>query len=624
VKRLLAVLVAVCLAPGAAAPAVAAGGLEVSDARGGTFPAKTFVLTLPARRALSASDVDVRESGRAVDRLRVVPGDAGGARKLGTVLAIDTSLSMRGQPIAAAMNAAHDFAAHRPGGQPLGVVFFARDTVVALRPTTDAARIQGVLASAPALTRGTRIYDGTALAVRLLDAAGVSAGSVVLLSDGADVGSTLTAATVADSARRAHTRVFTVGLRSRAFDAATLSGLAASTSGAYVETSAAGLAALFGDLGRRFGREYLVTYRSTSPLDHRVTVTLAVRGVPGTASASYLTPTLRSIAPRDVLRERRAPVRSGLRLAVVIAAMLIGCAVLLVLRARRGTVQDRISAFTGPDDVGLTAVAAAVDFEGAHGRNARKSLIRRTASWASFAEDVDVAQIGVSPERLAAAAVAAGICLAAVAIMLGNALLGTLLLLSPGGALVAARVLAGRRRRAFEEQLADNLQVVASAMRAGQSFAGALAVAVQDADEPARSELQRIVTDERLGVPLDDAIERVARRMQSRELEYVGLVAAVQRDTGGNTAEVVDQVTETIRERADLNREVRSLTAQGRLGGYIVSVLPLVVVLLMGASQPGYFDPMVHTTTGVMALAVGAVLLLGGWLAIRKIVNIKV
>ncbi len=103
----------------------------------------------------------------------------------------------------------------------------------------------------------------------------------------------------------------------------------------------------------------------------------------------------------------------------------------------------------------------------------------------------------------------------------------------------------------------DNLQVLASALRAGHSFVGALAVVANDAPEPARSEFQRVVGDEQLGVPIDQALHVVVERMESRELEQVALVAALQRETGGNTAEVLDRVTATIRERFELRGRSR-------------------------------------------------------------------
>ena len=112
-------------------------------------------------------------------------------------------------------------------------------------------------------------------------------------------------------------------------------------------------------------------------------------------------------------------------------------------------------------------------------------------------------------------------------------------------------------------------------MRAGHSFAGALQQAADGATEPRAPRLQRAVTDERLGVPIDVALAAVGRRMRNDELEYVGLVANLQRETGGNTAEVLDRVIETTRARQQLRRLVRTLTAQGRLGGAIVSALPV-------------------------------------------------
>jgi tight adherence protein B len=244
--------------------------------------------------------------------------------------------------------------------------------------------------------------------------------------------------------------------------------------------------------------------------------------------------------------------------------------------------------------------------------------------WTRFVEDVDVAQLRSSPDRIAALAVAVAGCLAGAGIALGSP---ALVLVVPAAPLVARLVVSSRasaQRREFEAQLADNLQIVASAMRAGHSFIGALAVAVEDAAEPARRELQRAVTDERLGVSLEEALNRVALRMRNDEIRYVGMVANLQRETGGNTADVLARVTETIRERAELRRLVRTLTAQGRLGGIIVSALPVGVALFYATTRPGYFDPLTGSAGGRLLMALAALMLLAGWLVIRKIVDIKV
>ena len=130
----------------------------------------------------------------------------------------------------------------------------------------------------------------------------------------------------------------------------------------------------------------------------------------------------------------------------------------------------------------------------------------------------------------------------------------------------------------FAEQLPDNLLVMAASLRAGHSFVGALNAVLEEADEPARSELRRAVADEQLGVPMESALLSVAERMKNGDLEQVALVASLQRETGGNTAAVLDTVVDTVRERFELRRLVRTLTAQGRMTRWILIGLPHVAV----------------------------------------------
>jgi tight adherence protein B len=176
----------------------------------------------------------------------------------------------------------------------------------------------------------------------------------------------------------------------------------------------------------------------------------------------------------------------------------------------------------------------------------------------------------------------------------------------------------------FAEQLADNLQVVVSAVRAGQSFVGALTVVAAEASEPSKEEFQRVVNDERLGVPVEAALRDVARRMASRDMEQVALVATIQREVGGNTAEVLERVIQTVRERADLRRLMETLTAQGRLSRWIVSALPAVLLLAISLLNPGYVKPLYTTTSGQILLGVAAAMVITASLIIRRIVEVKV
>ena len=621
-RRLLIATLGLFAAVLVAAPgAQAAPGFQLAEASSTTFPAKTYVLTLPERRDLKAGDVAVHENGQDVQSVRVVPAQAADPRTFATVLAIDTSQSMRGAPIQAAMAAAREFAAQRPAQQRLGVVFFNRRVSLALAPTTDAGKISNVLSSAPSLATGTRIYDATALATRVLADAGASARSVVLLSDGTDTASHLKPGAAVDAARLTKTHIFSVGLSDSTYDSLTLRSLASATGGRYAEADARQLAPMFAALGRSLGREYLVSYRSLAPASTHVDVRVQVAGLAGTATAGYMSPALRGAGPANsAARSTFLGSDASLGLGAGLAALLFGCGVFLLVRATRRTAQARIAEFTRGGSSSSDAAEAVAEPEpkdaGRRGTPSRR--------WAAFAEDVDVAGMPATSERIAGSTVAGTLVVAVLALLIGKPVLALFALVAPLVVYLVVSSRANASRREFDAQLADNLQVVASAMRAGQTFVGALAVSVEDALEPAKRELHRVVTDERLGVPLDEALGRAARRMRSEELEYVGLVATLQRDTGGSTAEVLDRITQTIRERAELKRLVRGLTAQGRLGGMVVTAIPLGLTAMFLVTRPGYFSPMLQSSFGVICIVAAVTMTAAGWIAIRKIVDVKV
>jgi tight adherence protein B len=250
--------------------------------------------------------------------------------------------------------------------------------------------------------------------------------------------------------------------------------------------------------------------------------------------------------------------------------------------------------------------------------------LRRTRWWQSFTEDLELGGIKIPPVQLLVGTL---ILTLFVMWLLGTFIAGVLALL---GLAVPFLVLAfiknrvEKTRRAFADQLPDNLDVVASGLRAGHSIVGGLSLVVSDAAEPSRTEFQRVIADEQLGIPLEDALSTVARRMKSRDIEQVALVSSLQRETGGNSAEVLDRVIENIRERQGLRRLVRSLTAQGRLSRWIVSFLPVALLLLISAINPTYMKPLFTHTSGHVILAVGAVMIVAGSYVIKRIVEFKV
>jgi tight adherence protein B len=619
VKRALTTLAAVGLvafALGAASASGAAqGGLQLTPVGRLPFPERGFIVDLPERAAVDPAAVQVRENGRLVERLDVAPvGDAG--IHFGVVLAVDASKSMAGPPLLGAVDAARSFVSRRDTEQRVGIVAFNSEVSVLQAPTDDPGLLAKALSAPPEVAYATRIMDAVDESLGLLARARLSSGSIVLLSDGADVGSTRSIDQVLAKARSRHVRIFSVGLRSRDFEAASLRRLAAGTGGSYAEASSPEqLAPIFEALGERLSGEYLLTYRSNVAPRSHVDVTVAFEGL-GTASATYVAPTPASLKPfhRSLVSRFLLSPGAPAILSLLVAAF-VAVAIMSFLRPRRSTLVERVRDFAGAE---LRSPADA--------RAGRNTAIRSRSGggWlAGLERTLDIGRIELRAARilwLTAAATA----LAVFVLALLSPVFAVLGLVTP----LATRALIARKvrqvRGEFADQLAPNLQVLASALRIGHSFVAALTVVVENAHEPSRTELRRTLTDEQLGMPIDEAIQRVAERMASRDLEQVALLAELQRTTGGNAAEVLDTVVETLRERSDLRRLVSTLTAQGRLARWILSTLPLAAGLLMWVVQPDGMRSLFESTGGQAALVVSALMVLAGSLAIQKIVDIKV
>lgn len=179
-----------------------------------------------------------------------------------------------------------------------------------------------------------------------------------------------------------------------------------------------------------------------------------------------------------------------------------------------------------------------------------------------------------------------------------------------------------RRIASFERQLPDALTMIAGALRVGQSFLQAADTVSREVPAPLGPELSRLVQETRVNVPLEDALRRLSARVGSLDLDLVVAAVSVQREAGGNLAQVIDRVGETIRDRLRLRGEVRTLTAQGRLSGIIVGSLPLVLGALIWWLSPEYLEILVTSGLGQLMLGAAALLAVIGFFVIRKLVSV--
>jgi tight adherence protein B len=623
VRRALPLLVLLASLVAASAAFGAKGSsLSVTPVARLKFPERGFLVGLPRNTHLTASDVVVHENGLLVKNPSFVPAQQS-SEKFAAMLVIDTSDSMRGGPLQAAFRAARAFVDRLGSGQQVGVLTFNRKWTLLQAPTSDRAKLASVLTTPPATAGGTHIYDALAQALSALRDAHVTASSIVLLSDGADTGSATKETQLATRAQRSRVRIFTVGLHSGSFKPGPLRLLARDTHGTFTSATTAGqLGAVYESIAQKLASEYLLRYQSQATAGANVVVAVNVRGF-GDSSFAYSVPKEAVAAPfhRSVLVRFWSST-----LSLVVIALLVAClaaaAVLMLSRAPDGKIRARIAEFTTlratPEEPEDDARAFSSRLFGGTERS-----LARTKWWARFREELELANIKYTAEQLLGLAI------------VGTVLLGLILyLVSPVFCIFALFVpmivysicqrTLKRVRRQFEDQLPDNLQVLASALRAGHSFVGALSVVATDAAEPSRREFTRVVADEQLGVPLEDSLREVARRMDNRDLEQVALVAELQRQSGGNLAEVLDRVIETIRARFDLRRLVRTLTAQGRMARWVLTFLPVGLAALISFVNPSYMAPLFNRTGGQVALVLAGLMIIAGSYIIKRIVDIKV
>lgn len=188
-------------------------------------------------------------------------------------------------------------------------------------------------------------------------------------------------------------------------------------------------------------------------------------------------------------------------------------------------------------------------------------------------------------------------------------------------------VMAARKGRSdtFTEQLPDALTMIARSLRAGHSLTSAIELVATETPEPLGGLFKTAYEQQKLGLRMTDALGGMLHRMNSLDLRFFVMVIAIHADSGGNLAEILDKIAATIRERIKLRRQVRVYTAQGRLSGYILVVLPIVAFFgLQYIMMPGYEDVLLKETKGHYMLAYATISQIIGFLIIRRIINIRI
>jgi len=559
-----------------------------------------------------------------------------------TVLAIDTSDSMAGARIAGAQAAANTFLDHVPANIAVGIVTFDRTVTTRLQPTLDRTAARKAVKNLN-LARGTRLYDGVRAAAALTGTSGQR--QVLLLSDGKDTTTSPLGAAV-KAVKDSGVLLDAVSLSIKDSANTALRRLAGAGSGTVISAAnPAALARAYQQEAQVLARQVLIT--ATVPADFTAeeataAVTLAAGGTSYSDSAfvqvqAHQGRSQQPLAPLPATSSNS----TGLPWAVALAAILaVGLGAGGIVLAAGGGRRDDAEPATLADQV------ASYGISGRGARPARAHAAPASASLADQARDVagkvlssnrdlearianrlEAADLSLRPAEwlLLHAGLAVGIGLAGGLLGRGNPIL-LFLFLAVG--VIGPWAYLGRKRaarlKAFNTNLADTLQMLASSLSAGLSLAQSIDTVVREGAEPISSEFRRVIVESRLGVGLEDALEGVAKRMDSKDFAWVVMAVRIQREVGGNLAELLNTVAATLREREYLRRHVAALSAEGRLSAWILGGLPPAFLVYLTLARPSYVHPMYTTPLGLLMCVAMAVLLLVGIVWMSKAAKVEV
>jgi len=615
------------------------------------YPRVTMTVDVRNIPGLDLSEIVVTQDGVPIEGIEIETL-ATSIQRIGIVLAIDTSGSMANEPIEAAKAAALAFIEQKRPQDFIALITFSDDVQVLSGFTADrttlAARISEIEA------RGnTAFFDSVVRAAEIFAPYDNDNRNLIILTDGED--SVYAQGEEADAAKQAAldaiesvgVRVFGVALSGSDFDPVDLADFAAASQGLFLSTpDPAQLDNLYGDIRRELNNQLVIRFTATQ--DQTTDVDFGVQVAAVSASQSvpvegYVVPTRAtstttvplSFGPPGDGRviDRPGGVGTGtlqLTATLTLAAALALFIVILVRLdpdADDDLVGSRLQAYgkaqRAADDTG--SFLAKIPFLRRLSERAEEAVKQR-GLFAALNSALEQGNIPLRPGEAIASGVGLSILAALlVGVFTQNALMGLLTFLIALLLLAALVNLAGTREKLrFEKQLPDTLTLISTSLRAGYSLLQAVEAVASEAPEPTSREFGRAIAESRLGRPVVQSLEGIAARMRSSDFEWAVMAIEIQREVGGNLAEVLQIVAETMLQRNRLRGEVKALTAEGRISAIVLGFMPIGLFGFLFASNREYLTPLLDSGAGRVALGVGVGLMGLGALWLRKITDIEV
>ncbi len=601
------------LVPGVAG---AAGGERITAVDTSGYPSVRVTVVTPQP---AAKPPKLQENGQPV--IGFAAKNLGQEKSVAMVF--DRSQSMAGKAIQDATAAARAFVRSKPASDRVAVVAVGKQAFQLTGFSAAASDSDSALRTLEVdKVPGTALYDAVVLSSRLLAEEKLQARVIVLLTDGQEVSSKSSLDDAIAAARDARVTVYPIGIESPSFKPAPLKRLAAETGGRYTGAAGTGsLHAIYTALAQELRRTWQLTYFTTARPGDAFKVTAGAAEASGSAPGGVGASAVEGSSLPD-------PVFS---VGPMLVATLVGACILLAA----------IFLFKAPVGTGLRRRLAPHIGEPARKRArgpvqerfaTASTLMRATerafghlSVWHRLHKLLERADLPLRTVELVYACAGAGILLGLIFAIAGANSIFTILAVG-GGAMIPVGFVwhkARRRLMAIDDQLPDLLITLAASLKAGHSFRSGIQAVVDEGQPPASKEFKRVLTETRLGRPMDDALADMAERVGSENLSFVVTSVTIQRQVGGSLAGIFDMVADAVRNRQQFARKISSLTAMGRASAYVLVGVPFFMLASITLLNGEYMAPLYHTPTGHKLLLLGVVMIGIGSLLLRKIVNFR-
>jgi tight adherence protein B len=616
-------LVAVAAAAALLAPLAAQASVRVRavDASGYPHVRVTVVTSKP-----SAKPPTLVEGGQVAPGLQAE--NLGRAKSV--VLAIDRSQSMKGKPLQQAVSAARGFVARKPGVDRIAISTFATKAIMLTGFSSSTIDADSALRGIDSVDskQGTKLYDDIVMAADALRHEQYEGRVIIVVTDGNETRSSAKLKDVVAAAHKAHAAIYVVAIESSLFTPAPLKHMAAATGGRYYGTSSGAAlksiyATIASELSRTWRLDYVTAAQPGESYPLRVSVAgqgfdsrrlVVPKGVGGGSGGGFLLP--------SAAFGFWGPAAIALAVALIV---LLGMT--LILSSRPG---ERLRSKLAPH-IGRAAPRRAkrtkrdrLEMLGGLFR-ATENAFGQTRQWIKIKRLLERADVPLKTVEFLYLALGSAFVVAIVSAVAGMSSIIIIICLLLGGLAPFGVVwfMARKRLNTFENQLPDLLLSLAASLKAGHSFRSGLQGIVDDGMEPASKELKRVLTETRLGRPMDDALGEMADRINSKNLSFIVTAVNVQTQVGGSMAGLFDMVADTVRQRQQFQRKIKGLTAMGRMSAYVLCGLPFLMAGAIWMLNPGYMDPLFHTSAGHKLIFFGLTMMVIGSLILKKIVSFK-